>query len=102
LPQRAFLAAGPRPPGRHRTPVYDYRCRRWGKVFNIFTGTLFQKSCYRPSVRLQILRGIGQGVLTKHLADELHSDRGTLLARRHAVQALLEQCFPPQGYPPGN
>jgi hypothetical protein len=54
-------------------------------------------------VLLQILRGVGQGVPTKHLADELHLDRGTLLARRHTIQALLEQRFPPlSASRPGN
>jgi hypothetical protein len=42
-----------------------------------------------------VLRGIAQGTPTKHLAAELQIDRGHLLERRHAIQALLEQRLPP-------
>ena len=85
------------PHDRHRGVVLDYRCRQCGAVFNLFTGTLFAKSRYSCRIILQILRGIAQGVPTKHLAAELHIDRGHLLERRHAMQALLEQRLPPLG-----
>ena len=100
-PQGLHCPAGhPLPPDqaphdRHRTPVVDYRCRQCGRVFNLFTGTLFQKTRYSCAVVLQILRGIAQGVPTKHLAAELHIDRRHLLRRRHAIQALLVQRLPP-------
>ena len=83
------------PHDRHRGVVVDYRCRQCGAVFNLFTGTLFSKTHYPCRVIVQILRGIMQGVPTKHLAEELHLDRGHLLRRRHAIQALLEQRLPP-------
>jgi hypothetical protein len=34
-------------------------------------------------------------VPTKHLAAELHINRGHLLERRHAIQALLAARLPP-------
>lgn len=85
------------PHDRHRTPVLDYRCRQCGAVFNVFSGTLLVKSHYPCSTLVLMLRGIAQGVPTKHLAAELHIDRGHLTERRHAIQALLEQRLPPLG-----
>jgi len=79
---------------RHRAPIYDYRCWQCGAVFNLFTGTLFSKTHYPCRLIVLILRGIAQGVPTKHLAAALHIDRGQLLARRHALQVLLQQRSP--------
>jgi transposase-like protein len=80
---------------RHRAPILDYRCRSCGAVFNLFTGTVWSKSRYSSSTIVQILRGIAQGVPTKHLAEELGIDRGQLGDRRHQIQALLEQRLSP-------
>ena len=86
---------------RHRAPILDYRCRTCGAVFNLFTGTIWVKSHYRCATIVQILRGIAQGVPTKHLAAELHIDRGHLLERRHQIQALVEQQVSPLRATPG-
>ncbi len=86
---------------RQRAPILDYRCRTCGAVFNVFTGTLWAKTRYRCTTIVQILRGIAQGVPTKHLAEELEIDRGQLLARRHRIQALVEQGLFPLRTPPG-
>jgi transposase-like protein len=86
---------------RHRAPILDYRCRTCGAVFNLFTGTIWVKSHYRCATIVQILRGIAQGVPTKHLAAELHIDRGHVLARRHQIQALVEQQVSPLRATPG-
>ena len=80
---------------RHRAPILDYRCRTCGAVFNLFTGTLWTKTHYPCSTSVQILRGIAQGVPTKHLAEELGIDRGQVLARRHRIQALVAQHLSP-------
>ena len=85
---------------RHRAPILDYRCRSCGAVFNLFTGTVWSKSRYRCSTIVQILRGIAQGIPTKHLAEELGIDRGQLVERRHQIQALLEQHLSPLGTSP--
>jgi len=77
-----------------RAPVMDYRCRQCGKVFNAFTGTVWSKTKYRPSIIVQILKGIAQGTPTQHLAWELKIDRSTLTGRRHQIQALLQANFP--------
>ncbi len=82
---------------RHRVPILDYRCRICGAVFNLFTGTVWTKTRYPCSTIVQILRGIAQGVSTKHLAEELGLDRGHLLERRHRIQALLATQRSPLG-----
>lgn len=88
------------PHDRHRAPILDYRCHTCGAVFNLFTGTVWSKSRYRCSTIVQILRGIAQGVPTKHLAAELGIDRGHLVERRHQLQALLAQRLSPLGTSP--
>jgi len=88
------LPQGQAPHRRVRAPVMDYRCRVCGKVFNAFSGTVWRKTKYRPSVLVQILKGIAQGTPTQHLAFELRIDRSTLTARRQQIQAQLAANFP--------
>ncbi len=80
---------------RHRAPILDERCRTCGAVFNLLTGPVWVKSRSPCSTIVQILRGIAQGVPTKHLAAELGIDRGHLLARRHQIQSLVAQHLSP-------
>ena len=94
-PQGHRLAIDQGAHDRHRAPILDYRCRTCGAVFNLFTGTVWVKSRYPCSTIVQILRGIAQGVPTKHLAAELGIDRGHLLARRHQIQSLVAQHLSP-------
>lgn len=77
---------------RHRPPVFDYRCRHCGSVFNAYTGTPFQKTRRTPSQLVLILRGICQGAPTAQLARELHCDRKHLLELRHKLQELALQA----------
>ncbi len=79
------------PHDRQRAPIVDYRCRACGAVFNIFTGTLWTKTRFRCSTIVLILRGVSRGISTNQLAHELGIDRSHLLARRQAIQELLEQ-----------
>jgi hypothetical protein len=94
-PQGHRLAIDQAAPDRHRAPILDYRCRTCGAVFNLFTGTVWVKSRSPCSTIVQILRGMAQGVPTKHLAAELGLDRGHLLARRHQIQSLVAQHLSP-------
>ena len=75
---------------RHRPPVFDYRCRLCGVVFNAYTGTPLQKTHRTPAQLVLILRGIWQGTPTAQLARELGCDRKHLLELRHKLQALAE------------
>lgn len=77
---------------RHRPPVFDYRCRRCGGVFNAYTGTPLQKTHKTPAQLVLLLRGIWQGTPTAQLARELDCDRKHLLTLRHKLQALAESA----------
>lgn len=94
MSERSRLLTGAFPHDRHRTPIFDYRCKTCGSVFNLFTGTEWQKTHYRCSQIVQILRGFAQGTPTLHLAREIDIDRGTLLQRRHRMQGLMENAHP--------
>ena len=93
-PKGHMLPADRAPHDRHRPPVFDYRCKACGGVFNLFTRTFWQKTHYRCSQIVQILRGFAQGTPTLHLARELGVDRGTLLYRRHRMQGFVQEAQP--------
>jgi transposase-like protein len=77
---------------RRRAPVLDYRCKRCGRVFNVFTGTALQGT-QRPCAHLLLVaRGIAQGATTARLARELVCDYKHLLGLRHRLQGLAEQA----------
>ena len=77
---------------RHRPPVFDYRCRHCGAVFNAYTGTPLQKTHRPPAQLVLILRGIWQGTPTARLARERTCDRKHLLELRHKLQGLAESA----------
>ena len=64
------LARNQAPHMQDRAPVVDYRCRACGRVFNAFTGTLWQQTHYACATIVLMLRGIAQGTPTAHLARE--------------------------------
>lgn len=82
------------PHDRHRDPIFDYKCRVCGKVYNIFTNTVLSGIRYSCVTLVLILRGIAQGVPTKHLAEELGIDRSNLLELRHTIQKLAMENLP--------
>ena len=80
------VVAGQAPHMSDRAPVVDYRCRRCGKVFNVFTNTLWRGTHYSCRQVILLVRGFAQGVPTLHLARELKLDYETVLTRRHSWQ----------------
>jgi hypothetical protein len=64
------IAAGQAPHMSDRAPVVDYRCRRCGKVFNVFTTTLWKGAHYSCRQVVLLVRGFAQGVPSLHLAKE--------------------------------
>ncbi len=82
------LPADQAPHDRHRRPVQDYRCRRCGRVFNLFTGTAWSGTHYGCVTIVLLLRGFAQGIPTLQLVDELELDYEAVLNRRHALQQL--------------
>jgi len=73
---------------RHRAPIQDYRCRMCGRVFNLFTGTVWSGTHYDCVTIVLLLRGFAQGTPTLQLVDELELDYETVLNRRHDLQQL--------------
>jgi len=73
-----------------REPVLDYRCSQCARVFNAWTGTVFQGTHWRPSQIVLILRGFAQGTPTAQLARELGCSRRHLLDLRHRLQAQAQ------------
>jgi len=82
------------PHGRSREPVFEYRCRVCGAVYNLFTGTIWSGTRYSCATIVLIMRGIVQGTPTEHLAEELGIDRSHLLELRHQVQEMAMLCLP--------
>ncbi|OIP74622.1 MAG: hypothetical protein AUK48_09465, partial [Oscillatoriales cyanobacterium CG2_30_44_21] len=85
-PSGHALPAGRAPHDRKRSPIVKYKCREYGRVFHIFTGTDLSGSHYIFSQIMLILRGFLQGQTTQHIAEELGLDYGTLLSWRHRIQ----------------
>ena len=73
---------------KNRALILDYCCGDCRRVFNAFTGTVFQKTSRLPSTLILISRGIAQGTSTARLARELGCDRMKLLELRHKIQDL--------------
>src|SRR4051794_8067387 len=73
-----------------REPLLDYRCKACGRVFNAWTGTVFQGTHYRPSTLILIIRGFAQGVSTAQLARESGCSRRHLLDLRHKYQKMSQ------------
>jgi transposase-like protein len=80
------MAAGQAPHMSDRTPVVDYRCRQCGKVFTLFTNTLWKGTHYWCRQVVLLVRGFAPGVPTLHLARELKLDYETVLTRRQSWQ----------------
>ena len=70
---------------KDRAPLLYYRCS-CNRVFNAFTGTIWQGTHCPCSTVIRILQGVAQGVSTSHLAKELEIDYSCLLQRRHKLQ----------------
>lgn len=81
------LPPGQAPHDRSRAPVFKYKCRTCGAVFNLFTGTIWSGTHYSSTMIVLIIRGVVQGVPTKVLSEETGLDYGTLLKHRHVLQA---------------
>ena len=75
---------------RDRDPVLDYRCKACGRVFNAFTGTVFDGTHRRPAELVLIVRDFAQGVSTAQLSREHGASRWHLLELRHRLQANAE------------
>jgi transposase-like protein len=70
-----------------RSQLLVYRCTRCDRVYNVYTGTVFQQSHLTPPQVVLLLRGVSKGEPTTTLAKELGVSYPTVLKLRHALQA---------------
>lgn len=74
------------PHKKQRRPcVVNYQCCFCGKVFNLFTDTVWSGSSYQCSTMVRVLQGFSEGTPTLHLSKELGLHYETLLNRRHQL-----------------
>jgi transposase-like protein len=79
---------------RVKAPVEDWRCPHCGRVFNVFTETIFTRTRRSCAHIILILQGFAQGKSTNLLCRELGCEYDTLLDLRHRYQAAArEQCL---------
>jgi len=71
-----------------------YRCRRCGRPYNLYSGTVFAGCRLRPSQVVLLLRGLCKGEPTAVLARELKLCRQTVHALRRQLQANGERLQP--------
>jgi len=77
---------------RSQLPVY--RCKRCGRTYNLYTGTVLEGHHLTPQQVVLLLRGIAKGESTQVLAAELGLSYGTVLTLRHEMQAQAVRLQP--------
>jgi transposase-like protein len=70
-----------------RRGLADWRCRQCHTVFNVYTGTIFEKSGWSPVKAVLLIRGVCKGETSQGLAAELGVSRTTVLLMRGRLQA---------------
>jgi len=92
-PQNHPLPPTQSPHDRTKTPILDYKCRTCGKVYNLFTNTVWRGTRYPCSKILLIMRGLLKDESTTQIARALHIDRAHLSKRRQALQTFAQEVF---------
>lgn len=76
---------------RRRAPLLDWHCQNCGRIFNVFTHTVF-KGTHHDLLRLfAIVRGVAQGTPTNQLCSELGCAYKELLGLRHKLQGFISE-----------
>ena len=70
-----------------RRGLVDWRCRQCQTMFNVYSGTVFEKSGWSPPKAVLLLRGVCKGETSQSLAAELAVSRTTVLLMRRRLQA---------------
>jgi transposase-like protein len=76
-----------------------HRCRDCDALYNLYTGTIFEGSQWKPTQVVLLMRGICKGETTRELAAELQLNYKTVLTMRHRVQANAELEQPQTALP---
>ena len=76
-----------------------YRCKECDTVYNLYSGTVFERYPWTPMQAVLLMRGICKGETTRELAAELKMNYKTVLDMRHKVQANAESEQPKMSLP---
>ena len=71
-----------------------YRCLECEGIYNLYSGTLFEKKHLRPSQVVLLLRGIAKGESSMRLAEELDVSRTTVHELRKQLQNNARRLQP--------
>jgi transposase-like protein len=71
-----------------------YRCYGCDAVYNLYTGTVFERCPWTPMQVVMLMRGICKGETTRELAAELKLNYKTVLDMRHKIQNNAEREQP--------
>src|SRR5258708_167791 len=77
-----------------RSQLVVHRCKQCDTAYNLYSGTIFQKTHLTPMQVVLLMRGICKGESSRMLAAELKLSYVTVLNLRHAVQANAEKEQP--------
>ena len=80
------LVKGQSPHKRRANKLPCFKCKECGKVFNLFTNTIFKGIHYNCIIIVLMIRGFAQGKTTQHLSKELSVSYNSLLNWRHKLQ----------------
>ena len=76
-----------------------YRCKPCKHAYNLYSGTVFAGTQFRPSQVVLLLRGVCQGVSSAQLGRELGLTRQTILSIRRKLQVSAEHIQPEDALP---
>ena len=76
-----------------------YRCEHCESIYNLYSGTVFAGTQFRPSQVVLLLRGVCQGVSSSQLGRELGISRQTVLSIRRKLESSAEQIQPKDALP---
>lgn len=76
-----------------------YRCKHCESVYNLYSGTVFAGTQFRPLQVVLLLRGVCQGVSSAQLGRELGLSRQTVLSIGRKLQCSAEQLQPEDALP---
>jgi transposase-like protein len=71
-----------------------YRCLECESTYNLYTGTVFEKTHLRPSQVVLLLRGVSKGGSSMSLSEELGVSRTTVHELRKRLQTNAERSQP--------
>ena len=76
-----------------------YRCKPCKHAYNLYSGTVFAGTQFRPSQVVLLLRGVCQGASSAQLGRELGLTRQTILSIRRKLQVSAEHIQPEDALP---